>query len=398
MEFLNALQQMLEINTQLEILMLEGLPIYGRYMTHLVKGLCTNRSLKILSLARSSIGDEACETLCSNIKHMANIESVNLSHCGLGVKGASSIREFVRFQKVHRLSEAWICSLRYRTFEPSSFNGVRKIFINNNPLIGDEGLKVLIDELREDVWVKEIEMQNCGLTSESANLIISALEENKTILNFNINNNSEIPEHLLRHIMIHLGSSSSCDAESSDSSDSRTVARKASKSQLVDSLKFLKDQLEAAIFRQKELEKVNAQLHKQIAEVKNDLSIQSTAFNVPEGYTLVADEELHKLLRKKPVVLPINRTFSATAVRLRRKKNLLQAAKSENIISVDVTPKKKIFVEKNIGDSLAISGPCETAENDESLEILRCFTQKKKSFGSVRSLIVPSNSDADSDE
>lgn len=422
MELLNALQGLLTHNDLLDVLMLEGLPLYGRYMMHLSKGLCSNRSIKVLSFARSNIGDEACEILCSNIKHLTNIESVNLSQCNLGVKGATSIRDFIRFQKIHRFSEAWIQSLRYQNINEASFDGVKKILINNNPQIGDEGLKIITDELQEDVWIKEIEMQNCGLTDTSADEIMKCLQINKTILNFNVSNNLEISDYLLRHIIIQLGNSSG-DTESSDSSDTKSIQQKVSKVQLIDNLKFLEDQLESEIFRRKELEKVNEQLHKQLIEIQKEVSIQSSSLHIPEGYTLVTNETLGKIVAKKSSHVA-HKTRSSAVIRMRRKKTTvkktrsfivdstqqnLAKSKSENIIKVDVKP-KKIFIEKNIGDSIEIGNNAE--ENlMTGADLLKCFTRRKKhvseekhdsnprAFFACRSgLKAPLNSDADSDE
>lgn len=415
MELLNALQSMLSHNPHLEVLTLEGLPIYGRYMNHLVKGLCSNRSLKVINFSRTNMGDEACEILCANIKHLTNIESVNLSHCNLGVKGATAIRDFIRFQKIHRFSEAWIRSLRYQNVDAAHFDGVKKIFLNNNPMITDEGLEILADELREDVWIKEIEVQNCGLTHVSANIIMDCLKINKTILNFNVNNNSEIPDQLQRHIMFHFSSSSSSgDGDSLASNDAKIIKQKITKSQLIDNVKFLEDQLESEIFRRKELEKINEQLYKQLNEVQREMSINNT-INIPDGYTLVTNEELQKIIYKKSTIT--HRNYSNAAVRLRRKRKpgvqkvcsytqlphhvpQLISSKSENKLNVDITP-KRMFIEKNIGDSINNFG----MKEENSFELLRCFMKKNMHQNNNsnnsenlldcfkrKSLIAPSNS------
>lgn len=430
MEFLNALQSMLSINVQLEVMILEGMPIYGRYMTHLTKGLCSNRSLKIINFARTKMGDEACEILCANIKHLTNIESVNLSQCNLGPKGAESVRDYIRFQKIHRFSEAWIRSLRYQNVDTELFDGVKKIYLNNNPQIGDEGLEILTDELKEDVWVKEIEMQNCGLTSDGASHIMNCLQINKTILNFNVNNNSEIPDHLLRQIMIHLGSG---DGESTDSGEGRSVQHKITKSQLIDNVKFLEDQLESETFRRKELEKLNGQLHNQISEVQKEMSINNSMVNIPEGYTLVANEELQKIMVKKSSTIVTHRSYLNAAVKLRRKKKShaiknvrsfinespqnsqqISKSKSENVLKIDLAQRQKMFIERSIGDSLDIGGgSCEIEENSMmGIDLLRCFVKRKTTrhinhlkddfdprvyFKCKPSHVVPSNSDADTD-
>lgn len=428
MELLNALQGLLTHNTQLEVLILEGLPMYGRYMTRLASGLFSNRSIKILSFARSNIGDEACEILCSNIKHLPNIESVNFSQCILGVKGIISIRDFIRFQKINRFSEAWIRSLRYQNIENEKFDGIKKILMNNNPQIGDEGIEILTDELREDVWIKEIEMQNCGLTDVGANHVKNCLEINKTILSFNINNNHDISNHLLRNISMHFGSST-IDIDSSDSSDTKSIHQKISKTQLLDDVKFLQDQLKLEICKREELEKSNEELKKQFSQVlqqRNEISVKNESIHIPEGYTLLSNDELERIVAKKSPMF-VHKSYSSAVIRLRRKRTTrltvkktrsfvgngvenknLTRSKSENIISTE-DETKKIFIEKNIGDSIEI-GSHAFGSTFLGSDLLRCFTKQKHHvnemgddidprafFGKRSGIAVPLNSDNESD-
>ena len=41
--------------------------------------------------------------------------------------------------------------------------GLRRLTLNDNTQIGNNGSKLLCEALREDKWVKAIDMQNCGL-------------------------------------------------------------------------------------------------------------------------------------------------------------------------------------------------------------------------------------------
>ena len=53
-----------------------------------------------------------------------------------------------------RHNEAWKDSLRYRRPDLDRMHGLRRITINCNPLIGDDGTQVLADVLKDDLWVK----------------------------------------------------------------------------------------------------------------------------------------------------------------------------------------------------------------------------------------------------
>lgn len=55
---------------------------------------------------------------------------------------------------MRRHNEAWQDSLRYRRPDLDRMAGVRRITLNNNVLIGDDGGKCLAEALRDDLWVK----------------------------------------------------------------------------------------------------------------------------------------------------------------------------------------------------------------------------------------------------
>ena len=288
---INALQNVMTNNLVLETLIIEGLPLYGRYMSSFTKGLAHNTSIKTLSLTRSQIGDEACESICGTLKHLMNIKTLNLSGCNLSVKGASAVADLIKFQKIQRFSEAWTKSLRYQNVDAESFPGLRKIFLNNNPQISNEGVEQLTTALQEDVWIKDIEMQNCGLDDDGAQHIIKCLNINKTILGFNIEGNHDVSEHLNRHILVHLGNADN----NSDSNDSKTSSEKVTKVKLLDNVKFLEEQLETEAFRRKQMEQLNENLSKQLIEFQKELNFQGS-FRIPDGFTLVSNETLDNLL------------------------------------------------------------------------------------------------------
>lgn len=411
---------------------LEGLPFGDRYMMTLVKGLYSNRTIKILNFSRSNIGDEGCEILCSNIKNLSNIEVLNLSNCNLGVKSAESIREFIKFQKIHRFSEAWIRSLRYQDIEPDSFGGLKKLLLNHNPQIGDEGLKILTDELCEDVWIKDIQMQNCGLTDVAANEIINCLNVNKTILSFNVANNIELPDHMYRHIMLRL---QGYENDSGDSGDSKVSIKKLTKVQLLDRIKYLEEHLESERYKRKQSEELNDQLKEVIENQKQLEEINAPRqLEVPEGYTLIPNAELARLqtLHKGTIT---RKSASNIAVRLRRKrKNSVKKVQSFVIESPMhkvrnsqseaclknrkiKENKKKAYVESNIGDTLEnnfqmikrveVPPACDDNEYDEE-DLLQMFikTQTTSStdfelktlFNNTYSSRAPNNSEIESDD
>ena len=53
-----------------------------------------------------------------------------------------------------RHNEAWQDSLRYRRPDLDRMNGIRRITINANPMVGDEGAVALAEALKDDLWLK----------------------------------------------------------------------------------------------------------------------------------------------------------------------------------------------------------------------------------------------------
>lgn len=53
-----------------------------------------------------------------------------------------------------RHSEAWKSSLRYRAPDLDCMPGLRRITLNRNPLLGDNGAKALSEALKDDLWLK----------------------------------------------------------------------------------------------------------------------------------------------------------------------------------------------------------------------------------------------------
>lgn len=158
-QLIDALESVLMESKALETLTIEGLPLKERYLLPVVKGLAHNSSIESLSFSRCKIGDAGCETICGAIKYKMKIKVVNFSSCNLGVAGATSVADLIKFQKIQRFSEAWAESLRYRDVDPDSHLGIRQVFLNNNPQVGEKGLEAITDVLQEDCWIKDVEVR-----------------------------------------------------------------------------------------------------------------------------------------------------------------------------------------------------------------------------------------------
>jgi hypothetical protein len=60
----------------------------------------------------------------------------------------------MQHQAMLRHNEAWKDSLRYRRPDLDRMSGLRRITLNCNPMIGDQGAQLLADVLKDDLWVK----------------------------------------------------------------------------------------------------------------------------------------------------------------------------------------------------------------------------------------------------
>ncbi|KAL3318308.1 Centrosomal protein of 78 kDa [Cichlidogyrus casuarinus] len=76
---------------------------------------------------------------------------------------------------MQRHNSAWADSLRYRKPELDRSGGLRRITLNHNRKLGDEGALFLVDMLWDDLWLKALDLQSCDLTDRSAKAFLSLL-------------------------------------------------------------------------------------------------------------------------------------------------------------------------------------------------------------------------------
>ena len=119
---------------------------------------------------------------------------------------------------MQRHSVAWQGSLRYRRPDLDRMAGIRRITLNQNPMIADLGAKSLAEALKDDLWLKgqssgyvpcicclrhcddyvsvgfftALDLQDCGLRDEGANYLRDVLEYNTCIMILDIRNNPAI--------------------------------------------------------------------------------------------------------------------------------------------------------------------------------------------------------------
>ncbi|NXE79583.1 CEP78 protein, partial [Cochlearius cochlearius] len=196
-----AVKGCLSISDVLKNLELQGLLLRERDLILLTKGLATASSLESVSLAHCPIGDGGLETICQSIKNSATIRYVNFTGCSLTWRGAEHIANVLKHQAMKRHGEAWAESLRYRRPDLDYMTGLRRITFNCNMLVGDRGASALADCLGEDLWLKALDLQQCGISNEGARSLLDALQTNRTLVVLDIRKNPLIDHAMMKNII-----------------------------------------------------------------------------------------------------------------------------------------------------------------------------------------------------
>ncbi|XP_054466755.1 centrosomal protein of 78 kDa [Anoplopoma fimbria] len=196
-----ALRECLTVSSNLKTLQLNGLPLRERDLITLTKGFSKSVSLENLSLANCPISDEGLEVICQSVKYSASIRTVDFTGCNLTWRGAEHMANIIKHQGMQRHGTAWAESLRYRKPQFEGMGGLRRVTLNCNTLIGDRGAAALAHELAEDLWVKAVDLQRCGLSNEGARRLLEALKTNTALCVLDIRSNPLIDKVLIKTIL-----------------------------------------------------------------------------------------------------------------------------------------------------------------------------------------------------
>ncbi|XP_043916808.1 centrosomal protein of 78 kDa isoform X2 [Protopterus annectens] len=196
-----AVRDCLTVSSALKTLELQGLPLRERDLIALTKGLAKTTSLENLSLAYCPIGDDGLDLICQYLKNSTTIKTVNFTGCSLTWRGAENLARIVKLQATKRHSEAWVDSLRYRRPDLDCMSGLRRITLCCNTLIGDQGAAAFAEALGEDLWLKALDLQQCGISDDGAKSLLNALKSNTTIVVLDVRKNPLIDHVLVQAII-----------------------------------------------------------------------------------------------------------------------------------------------------------------------------------------------------
>lgn len=194
--------------------------------------------------------------------------------------------------------------------------------LSDNPLIGDAGLRSLLTVLAEDVWIKSMQMQNCGLgggntgnnrddtsNENGAEALLACLHANKTLVVFDVCRNPNISEAQMQQIRAqfvvesplelddrHRPYRSSADRGGRGGDDNghpnnqKHQMAKFENGRLSERISFLQQQLQIESMVRQQAEQLNGQLQLQLE------AQQKAQAQVPEGFLLVPTKQLNELV------------------------------------------------------------------------------------------------------
>ncbi|XP_076846469.1 centrosomal protein of 78 kDa [Brachyhypopomus gauderio] len=197
-----ALQKCMCVSPSLKTLQIHGVPLREQDLHLLTKGLAKSVSLEHLSLARCPIADVGLEALCQSVKYSTTIRTVDFTSCNITWRGAEHMANIIKHQAMKRHSTAWAESLRYRKAEFEAMGGLRRITLNDNILIGDRGVMALAQELTEDLWVKAVDLQRCGISNEGAGVLEKMVQSNSTLCVLDIRRNPLVDNELVKAVIM----------------------------------------------------------------------------------------------------------------------------------------------------------------------------------------------------
>lgn len=204
-----TIKECLSVTENLKSVTFQGIPLRERDLTCLAKGIAKNKTLQHLSLEFCQIGDSGVEILCNAIKNNTSLMTVNFSGCSLTWRGADTLARVIRHQATRRHSVAWQDSLRYRRPDLDRMPGLRRITICKNPLINDHGAELIAEALKDDLWVKALDMQQCGISTVGAMAFQPVLKFNTTVSVLDLRQNPlierEVFGSLMEQLMINTG-------------------------------------------------------------------------------------------------------------------------------------------------------------------------------------------------
>ncbi|XP_043682727.1 protein Cep78 homolog [Vespula pensylvanica] len=194
---LNSIMICTRESSALKSLVLDGIPLSPKYLRILCDGFVNNISLENLSLPKCSIGDTGCDMLLNALQDLPNLKTLNLSACCLTSRSIGSLSLFLKKRKGNISENVW---KDMNTEERRKKNyGLRTLVLSKNNKLNDNGIRRLMNALKNDFWLKVLGLRHCGITKIGAEIIFEFLRTNRVLTTIDLREN-DIPSEILRSI------------------------------------------------------------------------------------------------------------------------------------------------------------------------------------------------------
>ncbi|XP_038660838.1 centrosomal protein of 78 kDa isoform X4 [Scyliorhinus canicula] len=161
-----------------------------RYKQHFRKRTPAIRSKDFTIQFCKSIRD--CLSVSTGLKTL-ELQGLPLRHRDLIV--------LTKHQATKRHSQVWAESLRYRRPDLDCMTGLRRITMNCNTLIGDIGAAAFADALKDDLWLKALDLQQCGISDKGAKALLDILQTSSMLIVLDVRKNPLIDRSLTQSII-----------------------------------------------------------------------------------------------------------------------------------------------------------------------------------------------------
>ncbi|KFM79107.1 Centrosomal protein, partial [Stegodyphus mimosarum] len=191
-----AVSSLLSISQTLRQLKLENLMMRPEDADCLSEGL-KNANLVYFSLAGCRLGDDFIERLCRGL-HVSKIDWIDLSSCRLSMRSITSLSNVIKSHNIRRHNEMFKDTLRQQLPSLDAQKGLKRVSLNDN-LLCDKGINILTESLADDLWIKALDLQKCGVGNEGAMKLLQIAKVSPQIQIIDLRLN-EVDEYILERL------------------------------------------------------------------------------------------------------------------------------------------------------------------------------------------------------
>ncbi|CAL4082038.1 unnamed protein product, partial [Meganyctiphanes norvegica] len=191
-------------STSLKTLQLQNIDIKGKLLSSLCKALSKTKKLCYFSLVHCKFGDAGTEQLCQSIKNVPSLFHLTLVGCHISEKGAKAVAKLIQHQSLNRDSAMWQDTLRVGQPILDNMRGLRRVTLSLNPQLGDEGVISLSQVLKEDLWIKAIDLHHCGVSNEGGVELLKLVKMNQILEVLDVRQNPFLDQKLIHNIIAAL--------------------------------------------------------------------------------------------------------------------------------------------------------------------------------------------------